>query len=135
MGASVAQSESGRSGGRLRESRRVLAGPSDRLVFTMSVTGPDDEYVLDVTKDELKLVLGSVRTLRGDALVELNPPSENLPIRLLIAFDVSGFLERTEAGLRFIDDYRRLVDRSVLPGLQAASPSPLPSATRRQRCG
>ncbi|MCZ6476834.1 MAG: hypothetical protein O6851_00705 [Gemmatimonadetes bacterium] len=129
MDASVAQSGSGRSGSRLRESRRVLASPSDRLVLTMSVTGPDDEYVLDVTKDELKLVLGSVRTLRGDALIELNPPSENLPVRLLIAFDVSGFLERTEAGLRFVDDYRRLVDHSVLPGLQAAAPSPLPDSS------
>lgn len=111
-------------GSRLQEAAVVAAPPVDTLVLTMSAEGPDGP-VLDLTKEEVKVVVDGKTSLRGDDITGFEPPSGNLPVRLLLAFDVSAHLEKGKEGLGFNREHRTYVREVVLPALRMLKPRPL----------
>jgi len=118
-------------GERIEESGEVRQGPPDRVTLNIVATDKEGRYVPDLGREDLSVIVEN-RRIDDAAILDLVHPSPGIPIRLLIAVDVSTFLEQGGAQARFNEHYEDFVDHVVIAGLDSLSryvadlPPPVP---------
>lgn len=120
LDASIATSTRRYVGERMEESDEVRTGPPDRVTLNLFATDKQDRYITDLRQDELSVEVESIPLAAG-AIHQIIPPSPDIPLRILIAIDVSTFLEQGVSQVRFSDRYPEFVDDVVMAGLESFS--------------
>ncbi len=118
LDASVRSSVRRFIGERLEESDEVRTEPPDLVTLNVFARDKQDQYISDLRQDEMSVEVESI-PLPGTAIRKLVPPDDGIPLRLLIAIDVSTFLEQGESQARFNERYEEFVDGVVMAGLDS----------------
>ena len=132
LDASIRSSARRMVGERIEESDEIRSGPPDRVTLNLFARDEQDLYIPDLRQDELSVEVNST-PLPAGAIHQLIPPSPEIPLRMLIAIDISTFLEQGGSQVRFNDHYPEFVDDVVMAGLESFSrylaslPPPVPA--------